>query len=1061
MAELDEFDDLDSAALAELDAIEARLGAHADGALPPSSVEVIDPDLEALLEREFDREPAQSAPAVHAAPAPPHCSRQPLSPQNGSTPSPLVQQGLFGHAVTAPRALPRSSSQTAPVQTGLGLVSLAADLRSTRTKVWDNYVYVACRNRAPKASKDAAPDAHEPMPHAAMPPSPHAMDREAMREWIYPVNKPLRSYQLNIVRKALFHNVLVALPTGLGKTFIAAVVILNLFRWFPRGKIIFVAPTRPLVAQQQQACHAICGLPWDTAIELTGSTRRTLRDDEWQAKRIFYMTPQTFENDLLSSACDARDVVCVVVDEAHHATGNYAYTSVIRHLMYHNPHFRVLALTATPGNSADKVQDVVDNLHIDHIEIRTEDALDIKPYIKEKSVRLVVVRMPPAIEALRVAWVKLMHTFYDPLEKHGIVRSNNVAYLRSFAVLTALNTPGARELLRQRGDLRHHGQMLAKMAHALQYLAEQSVRAFHDRLQELCAPGKGRAPTQRERIFSPSNPAFRDVLMALEDIQRDPDLYTHPKMHHLRDVLLEHFDRHRIESIQRGDDDAQTRAMVFCSYREVVSEIVAALGDAGLRATAFIGQASDSKGNRGYTQRQQEQVVREFQRGTYQVLVATSIGEEGLDIGEIDLIVCYDAVRDSVRGLQRVGRTGRERDGHVVVLMSEGREENNWEHSKASYKAVQRLVRDANLITLYTDVPRLVPDDVHPEPVMREVEQPAFDPASLHAPKSEPRRRREPKKPRGQAPPRGALLPFCSAADKHRHDMHREGAVPDERPHTRSSSSLLLRSSSLNGTANLSDDSDDAELAGGCLSNDSAPFSWSSSAPRASAQAMPAPAPPSVAPTPGADASPRFAPHPLVAELGAAEAGAFAGAVRHAPHPLVAELARAGGAESPPLFFSPPKASHGSSSPLPHTPASPPQRRKRRRIGASPTSRLLFQHEAERETDSEAHGESDEDDEGPSTSDENDEDRAAVGDFAPTQEPGYNQQAVYLQSMLSQGAPTPFRPRDRLAELLRHRDALRPSSEDCAASVDEYSEDSFVVGDDEIEWAHTQSSLSI
>ena len=165
----------------------------------------------------------------------------------------------------------------------------------------------------------------------------------------------------------------------------------------------------------------------------------------------------------------------------------------------------------------------------------------------------------------------------------------------------------------------------------------------------------------------------------------------------------------------------------------------------------------------------------------------------------------------------------------------------------------------------------------------------------------------------------------------------------------------------------------------------------------------------------------------------------------------MAELARAGGAESPPLFFSPPKASHGSSSPLPHTPASPP----RRRIGASPTSRLLFQHEAERETDSEAHGESDEDDEGPSTSDENDEDRAAVGDFAPTQEPGYNQQAVYLQSMLSQGAPTPFRPRDRL------RDALRPSSEDCAASVDEYSEDSFVVGDDEIEWAHTQSSLPI
>lgn len=148
--------------------------------------------------------------------------------------------------------------------------------------------------------------------------------------------------------------------------------------------VIFVAPTRPLVAQQQQACHSICGLPWDTAIELTGSTRRSLRDDEWQAKRIFYMTPQTFENDLLSTTCDPKDVACVVVDEAHRATGNYAYCKVIRRLMYHNPHFRILALTATPGSHADKVQEVVNNLHINRIEIRTEDALDIQPYLHTK-----------------------------------------------------------------------------------------------------------------------------------------------------------------------------------------------------------------------------------------------------------------------------------------------------------------------------------------------------------------------------------------------------------------------------------------------------------------------------------------------------------------------------------------------------------------------------------------------------------------------------------------------------------------------------------------------------
>ena len=132
---------------------------------------------------------------------------------------------------------------------------------------------------------------------------------------------------------------------------------------------------------------------------------------------------------------------------------------------------------------------------------------------------------------------------------------------------------------------------------------------------------------------------------------------------------------------------------------------------------------------------------------------------------------------------------------------------------------------------------------------------------------------------------------------------------------------------------------------------------------------------------------------------------------------------------------------------------------KRRRKSDRPLRRLHASSwvldEAERETDSEAHGESDEDDDGPSTSEENDDDRAAVGDFEPTQRTGYQQQAVYLQSMLSQQAPTPFRRRDRLVELLEKRYVTQPSSELEASSqhVDEYSQDSFVVDDDAISWA--------
>ena len=96
-------------------------------------------------------------------------------------------------------------------------------------------------------------------------------DAEAGRQWIYPVNYPIRDYQFNIVQKCLFKNTLVCLPTGLGKTFIAAVVMFNFYRWYPSGKVVFLAPTKPLVGQQIEACHNIMGIPQTHLAEMTGT----------------------------------------------------------------------------------------------------------------------------------------------------------------------------------------------------------------------------------------------------------------------------------------------------------------------------------------------------------------------------------------------------------------------------------------------------------------------------------------------------------------------------------------------------------------------------------------------------------------------------------------------------------------------------------------------------------------------------------------------------------------------------------------------------------------------
>lgn len=98
-------------------------------------------------------------------------------------------------------------------------------------------------------------------------------DGSSAKVWIYPTNYPLREYQLNMSEAALFQNTLVCLPTGLGKTFIASVVMYNFYRWYPSGKIVFMAPTKPLVAQQIEACYKVMGIPQDHMAELTGERK--------------------------------------------------------------------------------------------------------------------------------------------------------------------------------------------------------------------------------------------------------------------------------------------------------------------------------------------------------------------------------------------------------------------------------------------------------------------------------------------------------------------------------------------------------------------------------------------------------------------------------------------------------------------------------------------------------------------------------------------------------------------------------------------------------------------
>jgi ATP-dependent DNA helicase MPH1 len=144
-------------------------------------------------------------------------------------------------------------------------------------------------------------------------------------------------------------------------------------------------------------------------------------------------------------------------------------------------------------------------------------------------------------------------------------------------------------------------------------------------------------------------------------------------------------------------------------------------------------------------QKTQLQIIEKFKAGTYNTIVATSIGEEGLDIGEVDLIVCYDSSASPIRMLQRMGRTGRKRAGNITLLLMKGKEEESYIKAKDNYEKMQEMIASGARFTFHDDrSARILPAGIRPTPDKRHIDIP---------PENSQRGLPEPKR-RGKAPKR-------------------------------------------------------------------------------------------------------------------------------------------------------------------------------------------------------------------------------------------------------------------------------------------------------------------
>ncbi|XP_019743748.1 Fanconi anemia group M protein isoform X2 [Hippocampus comes] len=552
-------------------------------------------------------------------------------------------------------------------------------------------------------------------------------DSSSATVWIYPTNYPIREYQLNISKAALFQNTLVCLPTGLGKTFIAAVVMYNFYRWYPTGKIVFMAPTKPLVAQQIEACYNVMGIPQGHMAELTGSTAAHRRQEVWRSKRLFFLTPQVMMNDLSRNTCPALQVKCVVIDEAHKALGNHAYCQVIRQLSSQTLQFRVLALSATPGGDTKSVQSVISNLLISHIELRSEESPDILAHSHQRSVEKMVVPLGEALAAQQARYLQVLEKFMSRLVHNRVMAHKDLQSFSKYQLILARDqfrkNPPTHLKGPQQGMLEGDFALCISLYHGYELLMQMGLRSLFFYVQGIM---DGSREMSRARNELQRTPVFMDLYHEMEANftklpgADEPFIYGHPKLQKLEAVVLQHFRllvERASDSNGSGAQEATTRVMIFSSFRDSVQEIAAMLNRHSplIRVMTFMGQASAGKGVKGFTQKEQLEVVNRFRQGGFNTLVSTCVGEEGLDIGEVDLIVCFDAQKNPTRLVQRMGRTGRQRQGRIVVILAEGREERTYNQSQSNKRnLLKSIVDNKRGFHMYPNSPRMLPDCITP-----------------------------------------------------------------------------------------------------------------------------------------------------------------------------------------------------------------------------------------------------------------------------------------------------------------------------------------------------------
>jgi len=479
------------------------------------------------------------------------------------------------------------------------------------------------------------------------------------QEFIKPGTVERREYQINIAESAAKDNTLIVLPTGLGKTIIALILIAKELKR-ENNKILFLAPTKPLVTQHSQFLRELLTIDDESIVIFTGEISPAKRKEMWANSRIIVSTLQVIENDLISKRLDLKDVSFIIFDECHHAVGEYAYVFVSE--MYQKQHESGLSLgmTASPGNDISKILKVCKNLDINNIEIRTKNDPDVKPYVHDLKITWKEILLPQDFAYTIQLLKKALSERLKILKNVGVVESSSTSVINRTKLLDA-----QRKIQKEIRSRVKPPKMLFKAAsiqseamkihYALELLQTQGVNALKNYFQRMGKEAISKDSSKASRSIMADN----DILEAVAYVKSLE--VEHPKVGEIEKIVEKQF-----------ETKPNSKIIIFTHYRDTSAYISNLLENVKrAKPSRFIGQAA-KEGDKGLTQKEQAQVIQRFKDGEYNVLIATSVAEEGLDIPSTDLVIFYEPIPSEIRSIQRRGRTARKMPGKVIILITKG-----------------------------------------------------------------------------------------------------------------------------------------------------------------------------------------------------------------------------------------------------------------------------------------------------------------------------------------------------------------------------------------------------